>query len=189
MNKDIDKYKKGFTLIEVLVSVAIFSLLIAGPTGFFISSLKGQKKALSSQELIDSTSYFLEYFSRAVRMAQKDSLSSCLTNSFVKTNYELTEGPGIKFMNYKGECQEIYLDAEEKILKEKRGVSDPISLTSSNLEVVSFQIRLSGETQSDNLQPKVTILLKMRGKSQAEDMRPEISIQTTISQRNLDVEE
>jgi len=204
MKKDISKFKKsgvGFTLIEVMVSVAIFSLLIAGPTGFFISSLKAQKKALSSQELVDTASYFLEYASRAIRMAQKEknmgSPNVCLTVSGNGANYEITEGPGIKFINYKGECQKIYLEVIENInsrrLKEWRrdlnGVEKTGYLTSVNLEVVDFKIKLSGGVQSDNLQPKVTIFLNMRGKSQVEEMRPEINIQTTISQRNLDVEQ
>jgi len=189
MNKDINKFKKAFTLIEVMVSVAIFSLLIAGPTGFFISSLKAQKKALSSQELIDTASYFLEYTSRAIRMAQKDSSSTCLT-SLGKRNYELTEEPeqGIKFLNYKGECQKIYLEVSTGRIIEERGGSHDY-LTSGNLEVVDFKISLSGETQLDDLQPKVTILLKIKGKSLAEEMNPEMIIQTTLSQRNLDINE
>ena len=195
MKKDINKYKKAFTLVEILVSIAIFSLLIAGPTGFFISSIKGQKKALSSQELIDNASYFLEYFSRAVRMAQKAKDTGCL--SFSNLNYELIAGPGIKFVNYKGECQEIFLFLDEQTktyrIKEIRKALDGIPkegfLTASNLEVSSFQVKLSGETQGDNLQPKVTVLLKMKGTSQSEEMNPEISIQTTLSQRNLDIEE
>lgn len=199
MKKDINKSKRAFTLVEILVSIAIFSLLIAGPTGFFISSIKGQKKALSSQELIDNASYFLEYASRAIRMAQKEknigSPEACL--SFNGINYELTAGPGIKFINYKGECQRIYLytdiNTNTSIIKEERrgldGEVETGDLTSVNLEVVDFQVRLSGQTQSDNIQPKVTILLKMKGKSQVEEMNPEITIQTTLSQRNLDIEE
>ncbi len=191
MKKDTNKSKRAFTLVEILVSIAIFSLLIAGPTGFFISSIKGQKKALSTQELIDNASYFLEYFSRAVRMAQKEknigSPEACL--SFDGINYELTEGPGIKFINYKGECQKIYLESSTKRLKEERGGQETGYLTSVNLEVVDFQVKLFGETQSDNFQPKVTVLLKMKGTSQSEEMNPEISIQTTLSQRNLDIEE
>jgi len=187
MKKDINKHKRAFTLVEVLVSIAIFSLLIAGPTGFFIASIKGQKKALSSQELIDNASYFLEYASRAIRMAQKEKNISCL--DFDGVNYELTAGPGVKFINYKGECQEIYLETETKRLRERRGGQETGYLTSANLEVADFQVRLSGETQSDNLQPKVTILLRMKGKSPLEEMNPEIIVQTTLSQRNLDIEE
>jgi hypothetical protein len=108
----------------------------------------------------------------------------------------------IKFINYKGECQKIYLEVIEdpidpshnsRRLKEWRkdldGVVKTGYLTSVNLEVVYFKIKLSGGIQSDNLQPKVTIFLNMRGKSQVEEMRPEIIIQTTISQRNLDVDQ
>jgi len=61
--------KKGYTLIEVLVAVSIFTILVAGPTGLFITALRGQRKALATMEIIDDSSYALEYISRALRMA------------------------------------------------------------------------------------------------------------------------
>ena len=63
---------KGYTLIEILVAVGIFTTVIAAPTGFFVSSLKGQQRALASQKLIDNVSYSLEYVSRTLRMAKKE---------------------------------------------------------------------------------------------------------------------
>lgn len=179
--------KKGYTLVEVLVSAAIFSLIVGSLTGFFLSTTVIQKKSLSSQQILDNVSYALEYVSRAIRMAQKDDLGSvnCLTGD--KVNFELTrEGQGIKFRNYLDQCQEFFV--EDGILKElKAGVTN--SLTSANIEIVSFKIGPSTSwDQNDYEQAKVTLFLDVRGMNPRPELEPEIQIQTTISQRNLDVQ-
>ena len=70
--------KKGYTLIEILVAVSIFTVIISIPTGFLVGSLRAQLKILASQKLLDQTSYLMEYMSRAIRMAQKDTNESCI---------------------------------------------------------------------------------------------------------------
>jgi prepilin-type N-terminal cleavage/methylation domain-containing protein len=178
---------KGYTLIEVLVAIGIFIILLAAPTGFFVSALKSQKKALASQELIDNVSYTLEYISRALRMAKKDVDGVCIESGL---NYQTTRGgKGIKFVNYQDVCQEFFWDTDEDRLKEIKNGSSPLSLTPGNLEVISFQIGPSDSwDQDDYEQPKVTILLEIKGKRSIKtEFQPSIKIQTTISQRNLDV--
>ena len=175
---------KGYTLIEVLVAMSIFLTIIAAPTSFFVSSLKGQQKALASQEMIDNVSYIMEYMSRALRMAKKDLTGTCIGQNM---NYEnLIDAPGIRFLNYQDKCQKFFL--EDETLKESK--DDVINnLTPNDLEVVSFKIGLSGdENPGDNKQPRVTLFLEVRGKrGQKTELQPEIKIQTTISQRNLDI--
>ncbi|HJN62026.1 MAG TPA: type II secretion system protein, partial [Candidatus Parcubacteria bacterium] len=71
--------KKGFTLIELMVSVAVFSLALTAALGIFVSSLKVQRYALSSQQISSQSSYIMEYMSRAARMARKDVDAICIT--------------------------------------------------------------------------------------------------------------
>jgi len=190
--------KKGYTLIEVMVAVAIFFSVLAAPTGFFIASLKSQMRTLASQELLSQTSYFLEYISRALRMAKKDKNGSCLglNSNYMKTNSRTLagvtySGPGIKFESYHDTpiCQEIFLDGNDKVLKESRNGAAPLPLTSGKLEILSFNV--GGEEsweQYDNLQPKVTLFFEIKGgKNLKPELQPKMKIQTTISQRNLDV--
>ena len=181
---------KAYTLIEVLVAISIFFIVIAAPTGFFVGSLKGQQKALSSQTLIDNVSYNLEYISRAIRMAKKDRLGNCL--SIAKNNYQ-AGAASIRFLNYNNQCQEFFLDdgrlKVRKSLDNTANFEDPLLLTPEDLEVVLFKIGPSGSWgQGDNKQPKVTLFLEVKGaRSQKAELQPVIKIQTTISQRNLDV--
>ena len=187
---------KSYTLIEVLVAVSIFTIIIAAPTGFLVGSLKGQQKALASQKLLDNTSYNLEYISRTLRMAKKELNCSDITNpatcSCLKTqgygyNYENPNGDisAIRFINYKEECQEFFLEGD-RLKESKDGVEN--YLTPEDLEITSLKFKLSGESQTDNDQPRATLFLEIKGgKDLKDELRPLIKIQTTISQRNLDV--
>ncbi|MFH1423492.1 MAG: prepilin-type N-terminal cleavage/methylation domain-containing protein [Candidatus Nealsonbacteria bacterium] len=174
---------KGFTLIEMVVAVAIFTLLVGATSGVFVSSIKNQKHGLATQEILDQTSYLMEYISRALRMAVKDDISSggvvknCLSGS--RVNYEFDAiNQCLNFRNYQNECQQFCLEGTR--LKDENGDY----LTSESLQVSDFSVILSGERQLpfDSLQPRVTISLNITGREQSS-----VKIQTTISQRNLDV--
>lgn len=166
---------KGFTLIELMVAVTIFSLLVAASSGIFISSLRSQRQGLATQEVLNQTSYLMEYMSKALRMAKKDLLGTCTGTA--KLNYTF-ENQCIKFQNYQGSCQQFCLDSGR--LKDQ----DNNYLTSESLTVSSFNVALLGAEQppADNNQPRITVFLGIQGKEGSN-----IQIQTTISQRNPDV--
>lgn len=187
--------QKGYTLIEILVAVTIFTIVIAAPTGFFTLSLKAQLKSLASQKLLDNTSYVLEYISRSIRMAKKELpelAPPCLLDEdgtiLYGYNYQITQGgSGLKFRDYNDVCTEFFLENNQ--LKKRVG-ANTWNLTSDELEIEDFKVNLIGEKQppADEIQPRVTFFLKIKGgKGQMTEIRPEIKIQTTISQRNLDV--
>jgi len=178
----LKKTKRSFTLIELMVSMTVFSLIIASASGVFTSVLQAQRKLLATQELLSQTSYLEEYMSRSIRMAKKDVLGACIT---AKSNYDIVSGQSIKFMNYKEECQEFYL-LSSHLMENKAGVVS--ELTSDTLAVNNFNISLLGNSQSDNLQPRATLFLKIKGVGLRIEQQVEIQIQTTISQRKLDVQ-
>jgi prepilin-type N-terminal cleavage/methylation domain-containing protein len=180
----------AYTLIEVLVAITIFVIIIAGPTGFFVTSLIGQRKALTSMEIADNISYALEYVSRTLRMAKKDTTGDCIAAG---SNYE---NPGldvskIRFLNYQELCQEFSLNSgqlgqRQSTDKTAANLGGFLPLTPDDLEIPtgSLKFQLSGETQGDDLQPRLTISFEIQKKGQPES---KIRLQTTISQRNLDV--
>ena len=188
--------QKSFTLIELLVTVTIFSLIVGAASGVFVSALRAQRKSLSMQELLGQTSFLMEYMSRALRMAKKDTTGTCVqplgsTNyrNYEKTNSRVLNGtaysgPGIRFLNYQGVCQEFFRDTVDLQLKESKNKAAPIALTSADLKVNFFNIGPEDSwTQADDYQPRVTIFLEISGKEKSK-----INLQTTISQRNLDIE-
>ncbi len=185
--------KNGFTLVEMLVAIAIFSLVMGAGVGLLVSSLGVQRKMLIKQELLSQTSYVMEYMGRAIRMARKEKeieLPHCLTIGRgwnFETNHVENK---IKFINDDGYCQQFYLEGGQ-IRQVKSAISegtiDPatsLPLTSLRFTVNSFNVRLKGEGQVDLLQPRATLFLHIQDR---ENPEIDLKIQTTISQRNPDI--
>lgn len=181
---------KGVTLIEMMVAVVIFSLISGAAVGIFVSALRIQKYSLTSQKLLDQTSYATEYMSRFLRMAKKNEDKICGGMSKDK-NYKITQGgKGIKFVNSKRECLEFFWDTTDNQLRvnkwEEGGtkVFNAVELTSNDFKIVSFNFNISGDQPGDESQPRVTMFMEIEGKTTP---LPKIKIQTTVSQRNLDI--
>lgn len=183
----------GFTLIEILVAITLFTFVVAIVAGLFIYAVRIQRQVLAQQELLGQVSYVAEYMSRALRMAKKElnDPPTCLINESGTTpagsgfNYQLTHFDGsayrgIRFIDTEQKCQEFFL--EGTTLKEYRAGVENI-ITGQSLEVLNFRPVIAGESQEDTLQPRVTFLLEVRRKGGG----PTIRIQTTISQRDLDI--
>ena len=175
---------RGFTLVELLITITIFSIVITGFLGLFSSAFKYQKESLNLQYLLSNASYVTEYMSRALRMAKKDLAGDCIISKY---NYLNPGGDTskIRFLNYHEKCQEFILDGNELKVGISNTTTPPVSgdfLTPSNLVVEKLEFDISGETQEDKLQPKVTFVLKVKIGEQ------KLNLQTTISQRDLDVE-
>lgn len=202
---------KGFTLIEVIVVIAVFMLIIGAAIGMFISIVKHQRSILAEQELLNQSSYAIESISKALRMARRDDVGDCIEDTsgnagynFILTHYDLVlqAYTGIKFINQsdtdslgREACQEFYLDADG-VLKEskKYSVTDagtPIAITSTKLEVNSLVFAINGDKtlegsrDIDGVQPRVTIFMDIG--VLGENSQSIGKIQTTVSQRNLNV--
>lgn len=181
------KKEKSFTLIELMVATAIFLMILTMISGFFISAIRAQRMVLANQEVSDQISYALEYMSRSLRMAKKELGEGCLSQRGL--NYESTRGgSGLKFINTLegNDCQEFFLE-NNQLKYWKRSTGQTFPLTSNTLKINSLIFNLIGQHQDDDFQPRVTIFLEMSRKgSEGESLK--IQIQTTISQRNLDVQ-
>jgi len=184
-----EKKSKGFTLVEILVAVGIFTIITGITAGVFASAVRAQRSSLAYQQLLDQTSFAMEYMSRAIRMAKKDDVGGINCLSLDKVNFEVTHGGnGIMFRNYQDVCQEFYLENGQ--LKESKD-GESMNLTStSTFEVIAFNIGPDESwDQNDEEQPRVTLFLDTRGVGQKPEQKPEIKIQTTISQRNPDIKQ
>ncbi len=189
MAKYESKKNKGFTLVEILVSIAIFTIFISAVMEFFVSALKNQLRTLERQSLLDSVSYSVDYTARALRMAKKDLSGNCITSGF---NFKNPEGNPlvIRFLNAHGKCQEFLLQNNQLQVElssdnSSANLASPEPLTSSKIVVNSLNFRAWGASQNDNLQPKVTFVMNISTKEQ----KPQIlKIQTTVSQRDLDIQ-
>jgi len=178
----------GLTLVEMLVALVVFSLLVGSIGGILFSAMRAERSTATLQNVVGEASFITEYMSRALRMAQKNTDGSACLGA--NENYELTGvgmGTGIRFLDKDGRCRYISWNEGAGRIQEEIDGGAASFLTSDNLSVESFGVKLLGESQEDYLQPRVTFTLTLRGQGSPEEERVEVSLQTSVSQRNIDV--
>jgi len=67
----IGNKQPAFSLIEVVVSVALFSAVILSATGIFKMVIDSQRGAMAAQNVQESLKFFLEVTGKEIRMARK----------------------------------------------------------------------------------------------------------------------
>lgn len=87
MNKYSIKNEKGFTLIEMLVSMFIFTLLVFAVIGVYITFNNSQIRTTASQQLLNDSQYAMELMTREIRnnAIVKYSLDNTICNDLIGT--------------------------------------------------------------------------------------------------------
>lgn len=81
--REYAKASKGFTLMEVMVSVSIFTLVVTVGIGSLLSINEAYRKSQTDRKVIDSLTYTLESMSRRIRTAQRwDTPPGAPSNTF-----------------------------------------------------------------------------------------------------------
>lgn len=176
------KNQKGFTLVEILVVLVIFSIMLTAISSIFISGVKVQQSALATERLLDQLNYAIEYMGKAIMMAKKASDSNCITSGY---SYSLinSSGNNLGFLNKNGsnyDCIYFRLNTTDKRIWKGDQSSSLAPLTSDDVKITNLTFNVSSPV---NAQPKVTILIEAEANSGS--LLQKVRVETTISQRDL----
>ena len=157
--------KKGFTLFETLIAVAMVALIIATVIGIFLSTAGGERRVTQLKTVEDNARYSMETMSREIRMGlalYSDEAGEC--------------DDELDFVNANGESERYGL-SNGQLIKTVTGVSEAI--TSQKVKVSELDFCVNNFVGED-VQPRVTILITIES---AKDPLAKISLQTTVSLR------
>jgi prepilin-type N-terminal cleavage/methylation domain-containing protein len=183
---------QGFTLIEVVITLSIFSIMAVIISGIFLNVNNLQKNTANFQRLQNDGRYILEKLAREIRareviypLAGSNSQNLLYFKKDERNNYLrlcLTETGSLNY----------FLDAQDEIIAEdnrRRCLEEGYALNADDVEiaVVKFFVAPTaedvwGDAPQTNIQPRVTILLKLRNRG-SEKYRQELELQTTISSK------
>lgn len=162
--------KNGFTLVELIVAVFIFSTLVFVAGGSFIGVLNMQRRGLNVKKIEENGRFILESMTREIRVANPiTSADSGCPGPSTLTFQHPTNGTIEYFISSSG------------IHRRVNGIDTVLSSPDVSISRLNFCI--SGNLGGDNKQPRVTIILGLStgGASQADIL----DLQTTVSQRVL----
>ncbi len=183
------KYSTGFTLMEIVIVLALFALASILIAGIFVNMQTTQRRVRDNQELITDARYLLEVIAREVRSDFID--YSGLVSG--KLSLKSASGVDIVIEHKTGDgCT-----APAKCVVDISRDGNAAQLNSKNLAVEHLQFYVSPLTDpfptgtpgviqtTPDQQPRVTIVLKVSNepKKPRAAERKAIYLQTTVSAR------
>lgn len=187
--KNYTKIREGFTVIELIVAVAVFIVLLGMIVNIFIGSLRTQRSLVALMTANDNVSLVLEQMAREIRTATSfDILGSSLsfgrvlklTNASNQTvSYRLNPDPNNPALE-RGNCTSGGCDSESDY--------NYLPITSNNVKISRLTFGLVHEFLglAGDWPPRITIVMRVTSKQANLADVIFTDIQTTVSGRNLD---
>lgn len=174
--KNFLKENKGFTLIEILVSISIFSVVMLITTSGFIGALRTQRQSSAFTYVNDDLSSVLEQMAREARTGENFCANGTLCPSSSVLSFVNASGMTVTY------C--LQGDALERVLGSDCASGSEV--TSNNVSVQYLKFIISGNQSNSGYPPRVTILVgaKPKDKTSAFFMA---NLQTTVSARTLNL--
>ena len=167
---NLHKSQKGFTLLELLTGVSIFSITILSMVAIFNKVIISQKKAIISQSIQNNIRFALEFMNKEIRMAQKSPADKCANNKV----YDFTNGI-LTFENKNGECIK-YSKINDQLYRSVDDVALP--MTSEELKISNLNFYIDNTNQ-----PIITYTMKLESKNGRKINLSPINIQSTLTSR------
>lgn len=187
----------GFTLIEIIVALGVFTVAVLISLGSFLAVLGAQRKAVAVGTIQENLNIALEIMLKDIRVGRSYFCSNDINNF---------EGNGSNTNNCPNGGKIITILSRDKIdnkivsyrvknMKLEKAIkdvgsgnftdSDFVPITFDDLKITNLTFYVTGSTViNDAFQPKVTITIK--GEMGTGKALSNFNIQTTVSQRMLD---
>lgn len=167
-----NKQNKGFTLIEMLVSIAIFSIILVMILGIIVTIVDTSRKARTLAEVMNNLNFSFESLTRTLKTAR--SIEVIGTSQIVATDQRGDE------ITYTFDDNKIYRSEDGSL---------GIPITSDEVSIETYyveQINSEGEGGLGN-QPRVFFSIKGRVET-THGISSEFNLQSTVSQRELNLD-
>lgn len=192
-------HTRGFTLIEMLVSVALFSIVMVVALGALLSMSVATRKAEAIDSAINNLSAAIESMSRSIRTGANyhcgssgtlTSTQDCVNAPQPFFTYMAYDGsqvtyclsnPGTNTCNTSTTCA----TGNCMVLRSINGGAYS-SLTAPEVHITFFGFYVAGTTIGDSVQPKVDILINGSVPITAKQ-NSTFNIQTSVVQRIFDL--
>lgn len=192
---------KGFTLIEMLVALSLFTIVVTIAVGAFLSLIGASKSVQGEQSVITTLTFVLDSMTREIRTGinyycddattlrtgtfSTSSIRDCVAGddgvSFIEAGSSITAGSSNRRIAY-------YFDTSSatNTIMRRVGNGTPQSIVSDGITVTNAEFFVTGTdrlgTGTDTNQPTVTIILEAIDENGATT-----TLQTTVTQRELDI--
>ena len=188
-------HTKGFTLVEMIVSVALFAVVMLVSVGALLALVGANRKAQALQSVINNLDVTLDGMARGIRMGTnfhcgpgtytltRDCAAGDVIFAFEPYGKTPTDQPWVY----------SYDSATKRMYKSEKGAA-PIAITAPEISIDSMKFYVVGTDRGctvgppcDVVQPKVVIVISGTAPVLQAKARTTFHIQVTAVQRVLDL--
>lgn len=184
MIKQKNIFNKGFTLIEIMVSLSVFIIVMTTSMGAILSILDANRKSETKKTAMDNLNFALESVSRTIRFGTNFYCGTITTNPppandcpSGSSSFTLRTAEGLLV---------TYSLSNGRIMKAvNNGTANPV--TSPEISITRMNFYVFGSTVWPNLaQPRVLMSISGVVGTKA-NTSSTFNLQTMVSQRKLDI--
>ena len=181
----------GFTLIEMMVAIALFSVVMLVSIGSLLSLIDASHRAQGIQSVMNNLNVALDGMVRAMRMGQKYQSTNEHTLSFTpfgknpndasqRWTYRFVETTPPGSPEPRGSIHKIYR------LPGIAGEID-VPLTAAEVDIDSVKFYVTGTSHNDTLQPRAMMIVQGKAGFEKKRTTTYFNIQASATQRLLDL--
>lgn len=188
------KHSKGFTLVEMIVAVALFAIVMVVATGAIFTIVNANRNAQSLNSVITNLNFAVESMLRDIRTGTN---YDCNGTGSTPVPTDCPGGDGantILFTNSIGENVQYSLSPTGAIIKNVNALPDNSGeITAAEVHIDSLRFYVSGTQQvtpGGALLPYAEqphVLVRIKGYAGSNKNKSTFDIQTYVSQRSLNV--
>lgn len=175
---------KGFTVIEMIVALGIFSVLLVATMGAFANGYASQRRILEMQAVQRDGAYLMEIMSREIRMASSsDGLKPNLDKGSSRLDFTNHDGKSITYCRASIKKGVVQCSGSGKLFAMINDAGVRSLMNSSNVEITNLTFYSSNTDNSGNYdksEPIVTISMTLQS---AKDNNIQMTLQTSVAMR------
>lgn len=177
----IYKPHKGYTLLELIVAVGIFSLIMLAVSSAYLSLIKLDRETRAVNDIINNLSFAVDSMGREMRTGSRYDCNPSSDSDTVLDN--CTAGSSLQFRDSSGRTVRYSL-SNGQIIARISGVDAAITDPRITISNLVFYVR--GAASTDTIQPQVLVTIK--GSITTSPTRTvSTSVQVSATQRLLDL--
>lgn len=184
--RSVSLRREGFSLIELIISTAIFSSLMLAVTVIFSNAIAGYRSGIAAQNTQESMRFAFEMMSKELRLAQigPSAGGDCPAPGQLNRTFNVI-ADALNFRDDNGQCV-IYKINNDRVEITRGG--DVLYITPDEVIVTDLRFDVVDDTNVTvhTLQPRVTIKMEAEMDTGKTTERQKIVMQTTISSRGYD---
>jgi type II secretory pathway pseudopilin PulG len=201
----LQKKTRGFTTVEMVVSIGMFTTLTLIISGAFLSVTDAARKARATRIAVDNVSSALDYMAREIRLGlyfrcENDTVSPIGPTTPLDTPlacpFSGTGGNVLTFERAGGSLlvtsdQMVFWHESGRLWRSTNGGVTKEALTAPELDISDFRFYVDGVAYSvagsPADQPRITLIVRGIANGNNTRVRVPFSIQTTLSVRSPNI--